>query len=150
MKAYQRLYLTTIGKYLPSDFFAQRHIVSVKGICFMGKKLVLVKNERGEWDMPGGKLQTREDPRQALHRELKEELSIEIEIERLVDVVQVRVMDMMNVLVVLYQCRTSCCQDDLLMSHENFDIGVFELEEALLGNLVPEYRPYLEALLVPT
>jgi 8-oxo-dGTP pyrophosphatase MutT (NUDIX family) len=148
MKAYQRLYLTTLGKFLPTDLFAQRHVVSVKAICWMGKKLILVKNERGEWDLPGGKMQAKEEPAQALHRELKEELNIQVRVDRLVDVLNVRVMDMINVLVVLYQCETPCCQDDILLSHEHFDIGIFEVEEALAGNLVPEYRPYLEALLV--
>ena len=93
-------------------------------------------------------MQAKEEPAQALHRELKEELNIQVRVDRLVDVLNVRVMDMINVLVVLYQCQTPCCQDDILLSHEHFDIGIFEVEEALAGNLVPEYRPYLEALLV--
>jgi 8-oxo-dGTP pyrophosphatase MutT (NUDIX family) len=113
----------------------------------MGKKLVFLKNERGQWDLPGGKIDHGENPAPALVREFREELSIDVQVGRLLDVLQVRVLNMINVVVILFECQTQCCQDDILLSHEHFDIGIFTPEEVLTLNLVPEYRPYITELL---
>jgi len=64
-------------------------ISSVKALlqhdgCFLVMKEELHKGN--VWDLPGGKIQYGESPTEALHREVKEELDIEIEIVRSVGV----------------------------------------------------------------
>ena len=39
-------------------------------------------NHKGEWEFPGGKIENGETFEEALKREIKEELDIEIEVER--------------------------------------------------------------------
>ena len=48
--------------------------ISVKGIVFEGEKVWLRKNERNEWELPGGKLEEGEQPEQTVVREMAEEL----------------------------------------------------------------------------
>ena len=42
-------------KTIPIDLFAQRYPISIKGIIIWEDKVLLLKNEREEWDLPGGK-----------------------------------------------------------------------------------------------
>lgn len=53
--------------------------ISVKGIVFDDGKVWLRKNERQEWELPGGKLDQGEQPEQTAVREMKEELGFDIE-----------------------------------------------------------------------
>ena len=59
------------------------------GIIFIDKKILCFQRGKGKYDyvsfkyeFPGGKLAENEDPKTALKREIKEELRIEIEIEK--------------------------------------------------------------------
>lgn len=52
-------------------------------LCLRGPK---AKNERGKWEIPGGSVEFGETFSQALKREIKEELGIEIEIGKLIQV----------------------------------------------------------------
>ena len=51
--------------------------VAVKAVCFdKDKKLLLLKDFKGEWDMPGGRVNYGENLAEALIRECKEELGV--------------------------------------------------------------------------
>ena len=47
--------------------------VSVKGVAVQGGKVLLLENERSEWELPGGKLELGEDPPDCMVREIGEE-----------------------------------------------------------------------------
>lgn len=54
--------------------------ISVKGIIFDDGKVWLRKNERQEWELPGGKLDEGEQPEETAVREMQEELGFEVEV----------------------------------------------------------------------
>lgn len=58
--------------------------ISVKGIVFEGDKVWLRKNERDEWELPGGKLDEGEQPTETVIREMEEELGLEVTVSDLV------------------------------------------------------------------
>jgi ADP-ribose pyrophosphatase YjhB (NUDIX family) len=47
--------------------------VSVKGVLVRGGRVLLLKNEREEWELPGGKLELGEAPAVCVAREITEE-----------------------------------------------------------------------------
>ena len=52
--------------------------VSVKGVLLQGSHVVLLENERGEWELPGGRPEPGESPEAGLIREMAEELGAAI------------------------------------------------------------------------
>lgn len=83
--------------------------VSVKGIVFEGNEVWLRKNERGEWELPGGKIDKSEQPEEALKRELMEELGFEVEITNILQAYIYTIHDSPDeshgVLVLIYLCK---------------------------------------------
>ena len=62
-------------------------IVDSPGRLLLAKRGPKAKNERGLWEFPGGSVELGETLAEALHREMREELGIEIVVGELLDVV---------------------------------------------------------------
>jgi 8-oxo-dGTP pyrophosphatase MutT (NUDIX family) len=56
------------------------HPLSIKGVVIHGDHVLLLRNERGEWDLPGGRPEAGEDRRAALKREVLEETGLDVEV----------------------------------------------------------------------
>lgn len=50
--------------------------VSIKGVVMQSGEVLLLKNERDEWELPGGKLDPGETPEECVAREINEEVAI--------------------------------------------------------------------------
>ena len=135
-----KVFILTIGRILPTDAFSYWYPVSVKGICTIDKKVILLKNERDEWDLPGGKLSYNESFNDCLLREIQEELGISCKVSNLVTTTQVHVKKMINVVVIIFKCDIDAQKSDLIISSEHSEIGHFELEEIMQINIIPQYR----------
>lgn len=83
--------------------------VSVKGIVIENGKVWLRKNEREEWELPGGKLEKGEQPEQTVIREIQEELGYVVHVVDLLQAhmytVQGSIDESRGVLVVTYLCE---------------------------------------------
>ena len=88
----------------PRDNEAYRFPVSVKGIVIRSDAVVLVKNRRDEWELPGGKLELGEPPERCVVREIEEELGLAVEPIAPVDTWVYTIDEGTHVLVVTYGC----------------------------------------------
>jgi 8-oxo-dGTP pyrophosphatase MutT (NUDIX family) len=79
--------------------------ISVKGVLLVVDKAVLLKNDRGEWELPGGRMDPGESPKQTLLREFREELAIDVEPLDMLDSYVFEVIPSKFVTIVTYGCR---------------------------------------------
>lgn len=83
--------------------------ISVKGIVFEENKVWLRKNERQEWELPGGKLDPGEQPTETIVREIEEELGLQVTPKKLIGAhlyaIDVSVDESKGVLVLSYLCE---------------------------------------------
>jgi 8-oxo-dGTP pyrophosphatase MutT (NUDIX family) len=78
--------------------------VSVKGVLLVDGAVVLVRNDRDEWELPGGRVDPGETHAQALVREFKEELAIDVAPLGPVDSYEFEVIPAKHVHIVTYGC----------------------------------------------
>ncbi|MGI9048751.1 MAG: NUDIX domain-containing protein [Rubrobacteraceae bacterium] len=70
-----------------------------------GSRVVLLRNERGEWELPGGKLEPDESPEECVAREILEELNLRVEVGPLLNAWLYEVLEGVRVFVVTYGCH---------------------------------------------
>jgi 8-oxo-dGTP pyrophosphatase MutT (NUDIX family) len=112
----------------PRDNDARQFPVSVKGVVIRDGKVVLLLNERDEWELPGGKLELLESPERCLAREIEEELGLVIEPESILNSWIYTIVPGVNVLILTYGCLESS-PDDAVLSDEHKELRWFPLAE---------------------
>ena len=117
----------------------------MKGIVSVNNKIVLLKNERAEWELPGGKIEIYETAEQCAIREIKEELNLEVEIESIVDVWMYNILGKVNVMIITYLCKPLFIEESLVkISHEHKEVCLFSKEETKHLNLPAGYKKSIE------
>ncbi len=79
--------------------------VSVKGVVIDRGKVLLLRNERDEWELPGGKLEPDEEPEDCCRREILEETGLTVRVQALIDAWLYRAAPEGNVLILTYGCE---------------------------------------------
>ena len=77
---------------------------SIKGVLLINGSVLLVKNDRSEWELPGGRSEAGEDHAATLVREFAEELSLEVTIVQPIDSYLFEVIPGRRVFIVTYGC----------------------------------------------
>jgi 8-oxo-dGTP pyrophosphatase MutT (NUDIX family) len=112
--------------------------VSVKGVLVTsGDKVVLVLNDRGEWELPGGRIELGESPEGCLAREIEEELGVTATVGEPIDSYLFEVVPGRHVFIVTYSCSTEGAFLPRL-SHEHNQVGTFSIDD-LPANMPPGY-----------
>ena len=120
--------------------------ISIKGIVFEHGKVWLRKNERQEWELPGGKLDEGEQPEETAIREMKEELGFDVKVTAPIQA-QLYTIKKSNdesrgVLVVSYLCELLRKSGDFELEGEagKAEFKSFELEEIESLNMPQFYK----------
>jgi 8-oxo-dGTP pyrophosphatase MutT (NUDIX family) len=98
--------------------------VSVKGVAIQDGKVLLLENERSEWELPGGKLELGEDPLDCVVREIGEETGWRVTAGPLLDCWQYHIRQGSDVVIVTYGCYV-LTGDPPVVSHEHKRVGLF-------------------------
>jgi 8-oxo-dGTP pyrophosphatase MutT (NUDIX family) len=110
------------------DNSAYRFPVSVKGVIIRQGRVILLKNERNEWELPGGKLELDETPASCVAREVTEELHLHVEAARLLDSWIYTIAPGVHVLILAYGC-TEARECAAVLSDEHRQFEWFSVED---------------------
>ena len=111
----------------------------MKGVITRDGKVVLLRNERDEWELPGGKLELFESPEECLAREIEEELQLTIEPQSILDSWTYSIVPGVHVLVLTYGCLESSL-DEAVLSDEHKELRWFPLAEIDTLNMPEGYK----------
>lgn len=111
--------------------------ISVKGVVIDHGQVLLLLNERGEWDLPGGRPDAREDYGLALRREVCEETGLLVEIDEALREHLFEVLPACFVRILPFACRLMA-RGDVVLSHEHVKARWLPIDE--LADVIAGYR----------
>lgn len=113
--------------------------LSVKAVVLHQGRVLLLLNERGEWDLPGGRPEAGEDHRTALAREVREETGLGIEIGALIDEHLFEVLPQRFVRILAFGCALTG-NAHVMLSDEHLEMSwvpVADISETIAGRRLP-------------
>ena len=128
-KLFFRVLGSFFSRWIDTDRLADAFPVSVKALIKDQDLYLLLQNERGEWDFPGGKLETGATVGQTLLEEVMEETNLNIELEQLCYLEQHHV-NRSWVVVGVYNAQINSARA-VQISHEHMEYGFFSKEEII-------------------
>ena len=137
LKQIFRLILYFFGSIFKTDNLSQKYPISIKAIISDQDRILCLRNDRGEWDLPGGKINSDEQPEFTLTREVKEETGLDISNLELLKAFNLKFNEV-DVIVILYKATIES-DDAVNISFEHNEYNFFTKEEFINLNINPEY-----------
>jgi 8-oxo-dGTP diphosphatase len=113
--------------------------ISIKGVLIDRQRVLLLLNERGEWDLPGGRPDPGEDHRAALMREVREEAGLVVEVGAALDEHLFEVFPGRVVRILPFACRLAG-GSDVVLGDEHLGtnwLPLAELGATIAGHPLP-------------
>lgn len=118
--------------------------VSVKGVVIRDGQVLLLRNERDEWELPGGKLELGEDPAMCAAREISEEVGWAVTTGPILDAWQYHIREGVDVLIVTYGCHTG--EDSApVVSSEHKEVALFAASDVASLPMPDGYKKSIAA-----
>lgn len=114
--------------------------VSCKGVVLAAAQVLLAANDRGEWELPGGRLEMDETPQDCVAREVAEETGLDVVVDGIIDSWIYEPVPGRKVLIVTYGCGELGSVPDLTVSPEHREIRFLPLAELDGLHLPDGYR----------
>ncbi|MFD8780976.1 NUDIX domain-containing protein [Kitasatospora sp. NPDC059599] len=112
--------------------------ISIKGVVLdPQQRVLLLKNERQEWELPGGKLEGTETPEERVVTEIQEESGWTATAGPLLDVWMYEPVPGRKVFIVTYGCTATDADRSPVVSHEHKEAGLFHRDE-VPGLVMPQ------------
>lgn len=125
--------------------------VSVKGVALDGRgRVLLLKNERQEWELPGGRLEADDpSPEHTVERELHEESGWSVNAGPLLDTWIYQPLPQTRperrVVIITYGCTVLTPEVEPVVSHEHQQIGLFTASEVPALTMPDGYKQSIAA-----
>jgi 8-oxo-dGTP pyrophosphatase MutT (NUDIX family) len=99
--------------------------VSVKGVLIRSGRVLLVRNERAEWELPGGRIEPHESFEQCVVREIMEETGLPVDVVEILDAWMYHIaVARKDIAIVTFGCSSTSDTAPVLSSEHN-RIGEF-------------------------
>jgi mutator protein MutT len=110
-------------------------------------RVLLCLNGRGEWELPGGRLEDGEDLERCVEREVEEETGLKVSAGRLLQAWSFEVLAGKRVVVIVYECRLTGEHAEPQVSKEHEAASFVALDELDQIELPAGYRRAIERTL---
>jgi len=131
----KRVLVYLLSHFINFDSISDKFPISVKSLIFDDKRFLLTKNERDEWDIPGGKIENNHNVIETLVREVKEELNITIDNYNIL-LAKKYLFRKQEIIVIVYNSKITN-EDPISLSFENIDYNFFSYNELNQLKLTP-------------
>lgn len=121
--------------YVPRTF-----AISIKGVVVRDGKVLLLRNDREEWELPGGRIELDETPEECVAREITEETQWTVTTGPILDTWMYYIdAAEKHVFIVTFGCYPVGDAQPVL-SHEHKEIGLFREDEVAGLNMPEGYK----------
>lgn len=145
IKTLYRLLINYFSRFIKTDNISDKFPVSIKAFILDNNKILFLKNERNEWDLPGGKILYNEGVEECLKREIKEEINIDIKNLQILNPVNLKINDV-RVFVVLFSAEI-LCDSPIIISWEHSEYNFFSKSDLKNLNIPQHYKNLIEDLI---